>query len=176
MKTNPFLEFPVEKKAPLAARLVAGNISFVTTNIAAALAPLSLAMVCRQTTTFWASLFACLCLGEAIYPLEIVGMVLCYIAVVIIAMQRRDGERAESVETDGEVDPYDRQFLGVIISLFGGLILAIQSVSVRSIKTMKTEVIVFYYCLFGFSISALFIFAEMILTGNQTRLAKYTGR
>ena len=40
---------------------------------------------------------------------------------MIIAFQRRDGERAESVDTDGEVDPYDQQFLDIIISLFGGL-------------------------------------------------------
>ena len=60
--------------------------------------------------------------------------------------------------------------------MFNGLVLAVESVSVRSIKAIKTEVIIFYYCLFGFAISAVYIFAEMLLIGNKTRLSSYTGR
>ena len=145
---------------------------FLTTNIAAAYAPLSIAIVCRQTTTFWASLVAYLALGENLYPLEIVGMVLCFAAVIVIAMQQRN----EEDDPDVEKNPYDRQNIGIYLNLAGAVVLAAQTVSFRALKTVRPEVSIFYNNMFGFSASALYLFGEMIITGNQTRLASYTGR
>lgn len=84
--TNPFDEFPLKKKPALFANIASSNVMFVSTNIACALAPISLIMVCRQTSSFWSSLIAFVWLSEAIYPLEIIGMLLCFGAVIIIAL------------------------------------------------------------------------------------------
>ena len=44
---NPLKEFPLDKKPSMLIRLVAGQLAFLFTNIAAALIPLSLVMICR---------------------------------------------------------------------------------------------------------------------------------
>lgn len=44
---NPLKEFPLDKKMPLLWRILFGQGSFLLTNIAAALLPLSLMMICR---------------------------------------------------------------------------------------------------------------------------------
>jgi len=171
--TAPFEKFPHEHKTALLIRMAGGQTVFLTTNIAAAYAPLSIAIVCRQTTTFWASLTAYLVLGEKMLPLEIVGMVLCFAAVIVLAMQQRNEEMTEEY---AEANPYDRQNIGVYLSLSGAVILAAQTVAYRALKTVRPEVSIFYNSLFGFGASALYLFGEMIVTGRETRLASYTGR
>ena len=52
------------------------------------MAPISLIMVFWSTSPFWVSLFAFCFLKERIYLLEIVAMVICFIAVLIIARER----------------------------------------------------------------------------------------
>lgn len=139
--TAPFEKFPHEHKTALLIRMAGGQTVFLTTNIAAAYAPLSIAIVCRQTTTFWASLTAYLVLGEKMLPLEIVGMVLCFAAVIVLAMQQRNEEMTEEY---AEANPYDRQNIGVYLSLSGAVILAAQTVAYRALKTVRPEVSIFY--------------------------------
>lgn len=59
-------------------------------SIASAMAPISLVMVFWQTSPFWTSIIAWAMLGEQIFVLELVAMVICFSAVVIIAMQAQD--------------------------------------------------------------------------------------
>lgn len=134
-KTNPLYEFPVDKKMPLFGNLFFGNFMFLTTNIACALAPICLVMVCRQTSSFWASLLAFVLLGEAIYPLEIIGMFLCFGAVIMIAMQQREEKLATQSEED---NPYDQKLLGILVACLGGVIVAFYAVAIRALKTVKT--------------------------------------
>ena len=94
--TSPFEKFPVDKKLPLMTRMIGGQISSMSNNISAAYTPLSIGLVCLQTATFWQSIIAYLILLEPIFPLEMLGMVLCFIAVVILAMEKNElGEDEE---------------------------------------------------------------------------------
>lgn len=174
--SNPFREFPVHRKVPLFTRMVTGNISFLLTNIAGSLAPLSLMMICRQTSTFWTSIIAFLVMGEAIYPLEIIGMLLCFGAVTLVALQNHKETLDSTEEGDEELNPYNRKTIGICISLFGGVIVAMMAVSVRALKQVKVQIIVFYYSLFGYSATAIYIFVEMWITGEGSRLGQYTAR
>ena len=80
-------------------RFFTGQANFVMLNIAAPLAPLALIMVFWQTTSFWVSIMAWCFLREPIYRLEIIAMVVCFSAVVVIAMQARNSDADSSDET-----------------------------------------------------------------------------
>ena len=54
--------------------------------MAAPLAPLALIMVFWQTNPFWISIVAFFLLKEQIVRLEIIGMMICFTAVVVIAL------------------------------------------------------------------------------------------
>ena len=74
-------------------------------NLAAPLAPLALIMVFWQTTPFWVSIMAWYFLGEPVYRLEIIAMVVCFSAVVVIAMQVRNSD--VDPESSDETIPAD---------------------------------------------------------------------
>ena len=78
--------FPWDKKGYLIVRTLAGQANFVLLNIAAPLAPLALIMVFWQTTPFWVSIVAFFLLREPVIPLEILGMVICFTGVIVIAL------------------------------------------------------------------------------------------
>ena len=82
---NPLKLFPSDKKGILLTRCLSGQANFLLLNLAAPLAPLALIMVFWQTSPFWISIVAFCWLSEPIIPLELVSMVLCFSAVIVIA-------------------------------------------------------------------------------------------
>ena len=88
-KTNPFSQFPHDKKVSLATRCVAGQMCFLLINMASPFAPLSLIIVIRSIHPFFTSLIALLALGEPISLLEILSICVCFSAVVVIATQQQ---------------------------------------------------------------------------------------
>ena len=80
-------------------------------NLAVPLAPLSLIMVFMQTSPFWVSILAYCLLSEPIYRLEIVAMLICFGAVVTIAMQVRKAENAADTNVQGALDAYSEQVI-----------------------------------------------------------------
>ena len=51
--------------------------------------PLSLNMLLRQTAPFWVSLIAFLLHGEKIVPLEIIAMIICFLAIFVISLEAK---------------------------------------------------------------------------------------
>lgn len=84
---NPIKLFPSDKKGVLVTRCLTGQANFLLLALAAPLAPLALIMVFWQTSPFWISIVAFCLLSEPIIPLELIAMVVCFGAVVVIAMQ-----------------------------------------------------------------------------------------
>ena len=70
-------------------------------NIAAPLAPLSIVMVFAQTSPFWISIIAFFFLNESIYPLEIFGMIVCFTAVIVIAITAEEKENDKNIDEGG---------------------------------------------------------------------------
>ena len=82
------------------------------------MAPLSLVMVCWQTNPFWISIIALVWLREPIMKLELLGMVICFAMVGVIASQAKmeDDEAAEEEGiTDGEENEYKHKFYGILL-------------------------------------------------------------
>ena len=104
---NPIKQFPSTKKSPLFWRTFSGQINFVLLILAAPLAPVSLIMLFYQTQPFWISISAFCVLRERIHCCEIIGMVICFSAVVVIALQRYHSEPEASsgtVDDSNEAD------------------------------------------------------------------------
>ena len=56
------------------------------------------------------------------------------------------------------------------------VVISFATVSMRSLKTVPPQVVMFYNTMFGFSVSTVYILFEMLITGRGTRLAGYTAR
>ena len=89
---NPLKHFPYERRYEFFWRCLTGHLYFIFMNIAAPLAPLSIVMVFAQTSPFWISIIAYFFLNESIIPLEIFGMIVCFTAVVVIAITAEEKE------------------------------------------------------------------------------------
>ena len=83
---NPFKQFPSDWKWTLFIRVVAGHTGFALFNLAVPLAPLSLIIILFNTSPFWISIIGCLFLKENLMCLEAIAMVICFGAVVVIAL------------------------------------------------------------------------------------------
>ena len=58
-------------------------------NLGVSMAPVSLVVVCRSTSPFWISIIARCTLKEPILWLELIGMAICFVMVVLIAMNAK---------------------------------------------------------------------------------------
>ena len=71
--------------------MITGQVNFFLLNLAVSMAPLSLVMVIWQMNPFWISIIAFFLLAEPIIMIELVGMVFCFGAVVLIALRTKNG-------------------------------------------------------------------------------------
>ena len=84
---NPIKHFPRDRKYTVILRSLMGHTSFTSFNLAVPFVPLSLVMIIFNTSPFWIAIIAFCLLGEPIIGLEIIGIILCFGAVVAIALQ-----------------------------------------------------------------------------------------
>ena len=86
--TNPFKAFPWDHKWTLCIRSISGHASFALFNYIVPLAPLSLIIIIFNTSPFWISLIACMFIREQMLCIEVVMMVICFCAVIVIALEK----------------------------------------------------------------------------------------
>ena len=86
--------------------------------------PMSLVIVCYQTSPFWISIIARIWLKEKIILLEIIGMIICFCMVGAIAIDAKVQED-EMVQQEGEVgeedSSKDMKFTGIILVLLSAI-------------------------------------------------------
>mmetsp|Transcript_28918 Transcript_28918/g.35757 ORF Transcript_28918/g.35757 Transcript_28918/m.35757 type:complete len:144 (-) Transcript_28918:282-713(-) len=143
-------------------------------------------MVCWQTSPFWISIFAFCILRERVFIVEIVAMIICFSAVIIIAWQRSNESSIESTSDDagGEAAGADEEskaesrnnLLGLAFALSAGIFMGFLAVSTRALKGIPTAIILFWYCVGGILFTCLFLLVEGLMTGEPSRIGGYTGR
>ena len=79
-------DFPHELKYTLFWRMVTGQAAFFIFNFCLTLIPLTYVIIIISTSGFWVSLLAWLLYKEQLILLEIAGLVICFIAVVVITL------------------------------------------------------------------------------------------
>ena len=88
---------PVDQKATLLTKCLAAQGTFILVIIAAPLAPLTLINVMLQTSPFWISLGACCFICERINPVNLMGITVCFCAILIIGFQRESKDDKEPI-------------------------------------------------------------------------------
>lgn len=69
--------------------------------------PFTLLVILFQTSPFWTSIMAYKYNGEPLYKVEVIGMILCFIAVVLITLDEKE-EKSEILSTQtGTADDLD---------------------------------------------------------------------
>lgn len=83
---EPFEALPSEKRGIMIGRAFFGFSVSVLINEGLELIPFSLLVILFQTNPFWTSILSYMVNGEKIYAVEAIGMVICFIAVICIAI------------------------------------------------------------------------------------------
>ena len=170
---NPIKLFPSQDKLALFCRIMTGQFNFFLLNLAISMAPLTLVTVFYQTSPFWITIIAYYMLGEPIFKLEILSMIICFSAVVAIAIQTKN-ESESSKLSEEEKEETSQAFLGLVIVFITSIIRAMNSVLNRVLKHHATPVVIFYHTIGGFCMAGTYIMFEMAIKGESSRLVIYT--
>lgn len=96
-------------------------------------------------------------LAEPILRIEVIGMLVCFIAVIVIGLQEYHASSDPEVEAgEGEKN---QTFLGLALSLVGAILLALNQVLNRSLKDTPVAVIIFFHSLGGIIVLAFIAMA-----------------
>ena len=82
--------------------------------------PISLAMICWQTSPFWISIIARFWLKEPIIYLELLGMLICFAMVSLIAFQASK-EDEKALENEEEDSNKGHEFLGIMLVIVAAI-------------------------------------------------------
>ena len=130
-KINPFSGFPWHKRYTVLTRSAIGQLSFLVFNASLKLVPMTIHIILFQTNTFWISILAYFVNSEPILPIEIIGMLICFLAVVSITLSSGTEEQAMAG------DPYESyRSLGYVLVLAGAWIFATTNVLNRVLKEL----------------------------------------
>lgn len=132
-KMNPFRRFPTHLMKDLIARSFAGQITLALLNVTVTLLPMGTAMILIQSNPFWMSILACLMLNERIRPIEIGGIIVCFVGVLLIAYSKSEEEEEEVKEGEEESSGIDK-YLGLIVGFITAWTFALTSVLNRRLK------------------------------------------
>ena len=82
---DPFTTLPSDRRAIMLGRVICGVSVSLLINASLELIPFSLLIILYQTNPFWTSVLSFFFNNEPILPVELIGMILCFVAVVVIA-------------------------------------------------------------------------------------------
>ena len=150
-------------------------------NVAMTLLPMSTAMILFQMNPFWIAILACIMLGERIRLVEILGIVVCFCGVVIIALSKaeevddeREKEKVEAelgeenaAEDGSEDEPSELdKHLGVIIAITAAFTFALTSVFNRKLKAIDYTALMVYHGIIGGILASTVILIEGAIKGS----------
>ena len=175
-KINPLTGIPSSYARDVVIRSVAGQVTFGLMNVSFALIPIGTAFIMLQTSPFWTSILACLIVGEKIRVIEILGIVASFIGVVMIGLNKQQGEDADSEDLPmnsgetGEVDEEDgrtsTEWLGLGLAMLAAWTYSVNSVFNRKLKDLEVSVIMIYYGFGGIVAAITYITAERLIVGE----------
>ena len=87
--------FPTNMKYMFTLRCFVGTACVFLHITATPMAPLSLIMILRQTSPFFVTIIAYFMLKEKVLPYEIIAMVICFSAVVVIGVDAQKDDEEE---------------------------------------------------------------------------------
>ena len=108
---NPLKKFPWEKKQAAIGRFAIGQAGFALQSIAVILIPVGLLSVISRTSPFWLAILSHFFIGELVTRLEIIGMIVCFSALVLITFSDTQTEDSHSESSGSNVT----RFIGILL-------------------------------------------------------------
>lgn len=175
---------PMEKKM-LLGRAVLGYVITILINLSLTMIPFSLIVIIFQTAPFWTSILSYWINGEKIMMNEIVGMGLCFIAIVIITTSETDEQNELLSGQTGHVD--DKllhksakqasvfiKIAGIFLMLMSSVMSASIAVLNRSLSKVPYSVVLFYHSFFGILVTGLLLLVFVTLTDRPLHFLDFT--
>lgn len=124
---------PKDKRHIMLARAVCGVGVALLINASLELIPFSLLVILFQTNPFWTSILSHFVNGEAIRPFEVIGMIVCFIAVIVIA-RHDDNDNLDIAAMDPEAQSSKRTHtLGIVLIMAAAVLTACSAVFNRAL-------------------------------------------
>ena len=73
-------------------RSLCGQVNFALYNLALPMLPLGVLTIIHKTQPFWGSIMGYVFLKESVLPLEIVGMIICFLAFIALTLSGGEEE------------------------------------------------------------------------------------
>ena len=149
-------------------------MTFFLFNFCLNLVPLTMQTVLFQTGTFWISILACVCFAEPIFPLELLSMLICFAAMVIITVS----DTANSIEDDEGITQDDqvegtKLVLGYILVFICAWCYAINCVLARALRAVHPGVMMFWHGVLGLILAIMGIAAQAWVSGAGLSILNY---
>ena len=114
-------------------RSMFGMAGFIALTFSIAYLPISIFNTILNTGPFWVSILSYYILGETLLKREFAGMMVCFLAVMVLINTKTDGNEVSR--------PFDRFYLlGVILAIFEAFSVAVVFVVTRRMKEVHFTV------------------------------------
>ena len=171
------LEMEGWEKKLLLFRAILGWLITFAINACLTMIPFTLLVILFQTSPFWTSIMGYKYNNEPLYKVEIIGMILCFIAVVAITLdEKEEGDQIMSTQT-GKTDTWDLEKIvskesnlikmgGIALILIASVMSSGIAVLNRSLKQTPYSIVLFYHSFFGM-LATLTILAVWCLSTDR---------
>ena len=96
-------------------------------------------------------------------PIELIGMAICFCAVIAITLSSSDGGVVEEESSISQ----DHRTLGYILIICGAWIFATTNVLNRVLKELHHALVMFYYSAFGFPLFVVIMVSQALISDNH---------
>ena len=141
-KTTFFDSVPTELWPTMMIRCLAGTFNFLVYNSAAVYIPIGIHKIIMNMGVFMVAILAWVWLGERLICFEVIAMFVAFGGVALTS-KGKDPQDVTS-ENDTLTDNY---MIGISLAILGCMLGAVDSVSVRKLKLVVSNVIIFNYAL-----------------------------
>ena len=142
-------------------------------NAATVLISLGLLTIISRTTPFWTAILGYFIMKEAILPIEIGGMFVCFGAFLYITLNTSKTED-EAAVTDADSVSAAGQLLGIILIFISSWLVAGAFVANRRLKGMNQFIIMFFHGLIGLVMAIVYLGFEVFFNEDTWFFLNYT--
>ena len=142
-------------------------------NAAVVFLPLSIFTIISKTTPFWTAILGFFIMAEAILPIEIGGMMICFGAFLYITLVGGKASTDVTDPTGDEVSAAGRA-LGIFLIFTSAWLVAGLFVANRCLKGLDSWIIIFYHGFFGLIMSLVYFGFEVFFNEDHLFFTNYT--
>ena len=174
---HPIREFPSDQKYRLLLLVLCGLGAVILFYAAVAIAPLTIVNTIIKLDSFIVLILGYLINREALIPVEVIGMFICFSAIAAMtfsAKKTTDAATGEEVEEDSNL-----RMVGILIALIVACFGGTMPILTRTLKDVPATLMMFYLGLVGSLLIGIYLLVETLRSEggfSELRLISYTGK